>query len=278
MGNEVEEICVQRFLNWYNKQYKSHYVHQRAEACFSHLGGGLRWEFVAYEHDNPEKWIGIEIKELGAREVTVRFGFWRDLCRELTQNLTRRKIRGEFDIRPPVLDLKAKERPGFLKAFIKVLSQKAPNMRVNEEIDIGPDVAEWFGNWPKGKSDVDEWAKRGTYRPSKLMISKSSDAGCKVHVSMMAIDAYSVPEKSKEAFDEVFKLKNGRIQANEQLKLAKEQGAVVTNLLLACISSIDEALIKNELKNLDCRLISDIDYIHLVYMGTRDREVKVYPN
>lgn len=278
MSEETEEICVQRFLNWYNEQQRRNYMYERAEKRFYDLKGGLRWEFVAYKPDNPEKWIGIEVKELGAREVTVRFEFWRDLCRELTQDLARRKIEGEFDIRPPVLDLKPKERPGFREAFMKVLSQKAPNMRVNEEIDIGPDIAEWFDNWPKGKSDVDEWDKWGTHRPSKLMISKSLDAGCKMHVSMMSVGAYSVPEKSKEAFDEVFKLRNGRIQANEQLKLAKEKEAMVTTLLLACISSIDEGLIKNELQNLDCRLISDIDYIYLVSMGSKNVVIKIYPN
>jgi hypothetical protein len=277
MSEETEEICIQRFLEWHNEQYKIHYVHQRAEAYFPQLEGGLRWEFVAYEHDNPKRWIGIEVKELGAREITIRFQFWRGLCRELTQDLARKKIQGEFSIRPPVFELKPEERPKFREAFLDVLCQKSPNMKVNEEIDIGSDIAGCFGNWPKEKSDVDEWDKYGTYRPSKLMISKSSDKGCEVYVSMMSTGGHNVSEKSEEAFDEVFKLRNGSIRANEQLKLAKERGAMVTNLLLACISAIDEELIKNKLKSLDCRLISDIDCVYLVYMG-RDRVVKICPN
>ncbi len=91
-----EEECIQRFLDWYNERYQRNYIHERAEGRFHKLEGGLRWDFVAYECDNPKKWIGIEVKELGLMEPIVWSKFWRDLCRELTQDLAGRKIQGEF--------------------------------------------------------------------------------------------------------------------------------------------------------------------------------------
>jgi len=59
-GKEIEEkICVERFLNWYNKQRKRDYVYKRTEGHFTELKGKLCWDFVVYERDNPEEWIGI---------------------------------------------------------------------------------------------------------------------------------------------------------------------------------------------------------------------------
>ena len=271
MGKEAEEICIQRFLNWYNEQQRRNYTYERAEKRFCDLKGGLRWEFVAYEPDNPEKWIGIEVKELGAREVTVRFEFWRDLCRELTQDLARRKIEGEFDIRPPVLDLKPKERTGFLETFMKVLSQKAPNMKVNEEIDIGPDIAERFAHWPRERSDVDEWERWGRCRPYKLQITKTADSGYEVTSPISPIVLRDGEKIHKQTFGEA-DIKH----ANEQLRLAKEMGARETILLFACMPFVNEAPIKNEVQNLESHL-SDVDHIYLVGMS-KDIVVKIYPN
>jgi len=69
MSEEDEEICVQRFLSWYNEQQRRNYTYKRAEKRFCDLKGGLRWEFVAYEPDNPEKWIGIEVKDLSGAKA-----------------------------------------------------------------------------------------------------------------------------------------------------------------------------------------------------------------
>jgi len=76
----------------------------------------------------------------------------------------------------------------------------------------------------------------------------------------------------------VFKLKNDAIRANEQLKLAKEKGARNTMFLLCCDPSVEESLIQNEVQKLDRHLISDIDYIYLVDVGSNDRVVKMYPS
>jgi hypothetical protein len=207
MGEEAEEICAQHFLNWYNKQYRRDYIHQRAEDYFPELKGGLRWEFVAYERNNLQDWVGIEVKELiTVRETSIRFKFWQDLCLELTQDLAGREIKGEFGILPPVFDLRSEERLKFREAFIEVLCQEATNMKVDEIINIGPDIADKFANWPKEKSSsLDEYYKWGEYRPSELQITKSADSGCEViSLTSPMIGPYSVPEKHKETFNEVF--------------------------------------------------------------------------
>lgn len=280
MSEQTEEICVQRFLNWYNEQHNRSYVHQRAENCFPELRGELRWEFVAYERDNREKWIGIEIKELATiRETHIQFEFWQGLCVELTQDLVGRGIEGEFDILPPSFRLIHKDRTKFRKAFVDVLIDKK-SMKLNESIDIGPDIAEKFANWPRERiTSMKEYYKWGESRPSELMITKSSDSGCEVSSLTSPIIIYEVSEESKEVFDEVFKIdKDGNMQANEQLKLAKEKGTRNTILLLACKFNIDEGLIGQRVKNLDRQFISDIDFIYLVYVGSKDRVVKIYPN
>jgi len=273
-----EETCVQRFLDWYNKEYKRSYIHQRADAYFPEVKDNLNWDFVAYEHDKPEEWIGIEVKEITiVREDSIRFKFWRNLCLELTPDLEGRGIQGEFGILPPVFNLKAEERPEFREAFIEVLCQKAPNMKVNEIINIGPDIADKFANWPREKSNPKEYHKWGEYRPAELIITISADSGYAVSsLSGPIIGCYDVAEKHKEAFNEVFNSRGAK--GNKQLKLAKEKGATKTILLLACNSFVEEGLIQNQVQNLDCHLISDIDYIYLVDIGNKGRVVKIYPS
>jgi len=264
-----EKNCVQRFLNWYNEQHKRNYTYQRATERFPALKGKLNWDFVAYAYETREEWIGIEVKELPhLKEVDIWFEFWRGLCSKLTRDLSGKGIQGEFGIIiPPVFELEPEERSNFREAFTAVLCQKALNMKIDEMIDIGPDIAAKFANWPKDKSN-----------PSELQITKISDSGCEVESLTSPIRAFSVPEKHKEAFNKVFKLKNDAIPANKQLKLAKEKGATQTILLLCCNAFVKEGLIKNEAQNLDRHSISDIDYIYLVDIGNKDRVVKIYPS
>lgn len=165
MGNKVEEICVQRFLNWYNRQHEGHYIHQGAVDYFPGLNKNNEgdWDFVAYERDNQDEWLGIEIKELyPLRNVNIMYEFWEELCLELTQDLIARRIKGEFYILPPVLQLSPRERPKLRKAIIEVLFDKQSILRVNEDIDIGPDIWTKFASWPKQKSrNLDECDKWG---------------------------------------------------------------------------------------------------------------------
>lgn len=277
MGNKVEEICVQRFLNWYNGQYKGHYIHQRATTHFPDLNKNNEgdWDFVAYERDDQEEWVGIEVKEYDPlRVVNILYKFWEDLCLELTQDLTGRETQGEFDILPPVVNLRPRDRLKFREAFTEVLCSKASNIKVNEVVDIGPDIWAKFAKWPEEKSkNLDEYNKFGGNRPAELQITKRVDSGCKVALLTNPIVVYDVPEKHRGAFDEA-DIKH----ANEQLKLAKERRARKTILLFACSPFVYEYLVKNALQSLDRHLISDIDYIYLVSMGSKNVVIKVYPN
>jgi len=280
-GKEIEEkICIERFLNWYNRQHNRNYTYEKATDHFSALKGKLNWDFVVYERDNPEEWIGIEVKELAiVRETSIRFKFWQDLCFELPRNLEGKGIQGEFEINlPPVFDLPRNERQRFLEALSQVLIDKQPGWEVRESKDIGPDVWSKFPNWPTQKSEpFDEYDKWGTYRPCKLEITKVSDSGCKVSVVTSPLIIGDVVEEHKEGFNEVFKLKNGVIQPDRQLELAEEKGARKTILLLAGIG-VDEGLTKNYVENdLDHHLISHIDCIYLVDMGNEEGVVKMYP-
>ena len=274
MGEEAEEVCVQRFLNWYNEQHKRSYAHQRAEGYCPDLKNGMRWDFVAYERDNPGKWIGIEIKELATtREVSKWFEFWRKLCLELTKDLVGRRIRGEFKIiRPPVVNLKPRERPKLLKALLEVLTDKETILKT-DFTDIGPDIAAKFTNWPKQKSNLEEYDKWRESRPSKLLINKSPDSRCEVIAPISPIRARDAVKQHKETFNEA-DIK----YANKQLNLAKEKGARETILLFACYPFIYEDLIKNEVQNLDSHLICDIDCIYLVDMDSKSKVVKIYPD
>jgi len=280
MDKEIEEkICVERFLNWYNKQRKRDYVYKKTEDHFTELKGELRWDFVAYERVNLQEWIGIEVKELPMlEEVSIRFKFWQGLCLELTEDLAGKGIQGEFGIfLPPVFDLPRDERQRFLEAFSQVLIHKQSGWEVRESKDISPDVASKFPNWPTQKSDVDEWDEWGRDRPSKLEITKVSDSGCEVRVVTSPLITDDVVEAHKKAFNEVFKLKNGLMQPDRQLELAKEKGARKTILLLGGIG-VDEGLTKNYVQNLDHHLISHIDCIYFVDMGNKDSVVKMYPS
>jgi len=279
-GKETtEEICVERFLNWYNKQRKRDYVYKRTEDHFTELEGKLRWDFVVYERANPQEWIGIEVKQLEIlrKETSISFTFWQRLSSDLTKDLPGNGMQGEFEIIfPPVFDLPRNERQRFLEAISQVLIHKQSGWEVGESKDIGPDVASKFPKWPKDKSDVDEWDEWGTCRPSKLEIKKVSDSGCKVRVVTSPLVIGDVVEEDKKAFNKVFKLKKGVIQPDRQLELAKEKGARKTILLLAGIG-VDEDNTRNSVQNdLDHEPISHIDCIYLVDMGNGHRVVKLY--
>ena len=280
MDKQIEEkICVERFLKRYNEQYERNYIYERADTYFPDLKDKLNWDFVAYEHDKPDEWIGIEIKELRiVRETSISYKFWQRLCSDLTKDLPGKGIRGEFEISlPPVFDLPREERQEFREAFSQVLIDKQSGWEVRESKDISPDVASKFPNWPTQKSDVNAWDEWGRDRPSKLEITRVSDSGCEVRVVTSPLITDNVVEAHKKAFNEVFKLKNDAIQGNEQLKLAKEKGARKAILLLAGIG-VDEGLTKDYVQNLGHHLISDIDYIYLVDMGDKDRVVKMHPS
>ena len=280
-GKEIEEkICVERFLNWYNKRHNRNYTYEKATDRFSDLQDKSNWDFVAFERDNPEEWIGIEEKAPPVIiETSKRSKFWKDLCSDLTKRLQSKGIQGRFEISlPPVLDLTGK-RQKFLEAFSQVLIDKQPGWRVGETKDIGPDVWSEFPNWPTEESEpFNEYDKWGTYRPCKLEIKKISDSGCKVSVVIGPLIVGDVVEEHKEAFNKVFKLNNDLIQPDRQLKLAKEKGAGKTILLLAGIG-VDEGLTRDYVRNhLDHDLISHIDCIYLVDMGDTDRVVSMYPS
>jgi len=279
-SKENQEItCCEYFLDWYNKQHKRNYIHQRADTHFPDLKDKLNWDFIVYERDNPQEWIGIEVKELAiVRGTSIQFEFWRDLCLELTQDLERRGVQGEFEISfPPVFVLAPRKRQTFQGAFTKVLIDKQRGWKVGETRDIGPDIASRFPRWPIQKSDVDEYDKWGEYRLCELQITKSSDSGCRVSSFTSPLIGGDMVEAHKEAFNEVFKLKNDAIQADRQLKLAKEKKARKTILLLACNPVVEEGLIKDQVQNLSRHLIPDIDCIYLVDIGNEDRVVKIYP-
>ena len=115
MNEQTEEICVQRFLKWYNENNNRNYVHKRAEDYFTELKDKPRWDFVAYERDNLEEWIGVEIKDLSTVIEVHRWSeFWDKFCLELTRDLVASGIEGRFKIMHlPVLHLKSKERQNF---------------------------------------------------------------------------------------------------------------------------------------------------------------------
>ena len=274
-GKEIEEeICVERFLNWYNKRHNRNYTYEKATDRFSDLKGESNWDFVAFERNNPEEWIGIEVKRLSAIwELRKRSEFWKSLCSELTKHLPSQGIQGEFEISiPPALNLQG-ERHRFLKAFRQVLIDEQSGWKVCETKDVGPDIWSKFPNWPTEKSEpFNEYNKWGTNRPCKLTIKKVSDSGCKVTVFIGPLIEGDVVEEEKKAFN-VVDIKH----ANNQLKLAKESGARETILLLAGIG-VDEGLTKSFVQNVDRHLISDIGYIYLVNMDDTKRVVKMYPD
>lgn len=279
-GKEIEEkTCVERFLNWYNRQHNRNYAYDKSTDCFPDLKDNLNWDFVAYERDNPEGWVGIEVKELRfLRETSIRFTFWERLCSKLMKHLPGKGIQGEFEIRTlPAFDLPKNERQRLLDAFSQVLINKQSGWEIGETKDIGPDVASKFPNWPKEKSEpFDEYDKWGTYRPCKLEITRVSDSGCDVRAVTSPLIVGDVVEEEKKAFNGVFRPKNGVMQPDRQLELAKEKGARKTIILLAGIG-VDEGLTRNSVQNLDHHLISHIDCIYLVDMGYKDRVVKIYP-
>jgi hypothetical protein len=274
-GKETEErVCVERFLNWYNKQHNRNYIYQRAEERFPNLKGASNWDFVVYERANPQEWIGVEIKELSTtREVSEWSEFWNRSCLELTQDLKNKGIQGRFTIiHPPVFNLKPDERLKFRRVFVEVLFNKQSTLK-GDFVDIGPDIGDKFHSWPKEPSDVNEWDRWGRDRPCKLEIKRISDLACEVISPISPIRVRDVVKLHEKTFNEA-DIKH----ANKQLRLAKEKGARKTVLLFGCYPFIEESLISDQVQNLDRHPISDIDFICLVAMDNKDIVVPIYPD
>jgi hypothetical protein len=270
-----EKICVKRFLNWYKGQHRKDYIYEKTQDYCPELKGQQDWDFIAYESDKPQEFIGIEVKELATTRKVSRWSeFWDELCLELTRDLESRGIQGKFTIiNPPVLNLKPEERLKFRRAFVEVLTNKLSTLE-RDFVDIGPDIFAKFPNWPKEESEpFDEYDKWRTYRPCKLEIKKISDSGCEVISPISPIRVRDAVELNKKTFYEA-DIKH----ANNQLESAREKGARKTILLFACYPFIEEGLIKEQVQKLDLHLVSNIDYIYLVDMGNEHRVVKIYPD
>ena len=281
MNKETQEkICVERFLNWYNKQHKEIYVCEKTKDHFHELNGKLRWDFIIYQPSSPKEWLGVELKELATtREVSSWFKFWNRLCLELAEDLAGKGIHGKFRIiHPPVLNLKPEKRLEFRRVFVEVVINK--QSMLNEDfVDIGPDIADKFPNWPKQKTrGRAEYHMSGKDRPHELLINKNPHSRCEVTSPSSPIVARDGVELHKKTFGEA-DIKH----ANKQLRLAREKGARKTILLFACYPFIEESLIKYQIQNLDRHIVSAIDSIYLVDMvgdmvGKKGRVVKIYPD
>jgi hypothetical protein len=275
-GKEIrEKICVERFLNWYNTQYNAKYTYQKATDRFPDLIGGQDWDSVVCERGNPQDWIGIEVEELQTlRKVSEEFRFWQELSSDLTRYLQNEGIQGEFEIGLPRAVHARGKRGRLCQALGRVLAKKGRDWELGETKDIGPDVAGEFPNWPIQESVVDEWDRWGGHRPCKLEVKKVSDSGCKVRALTSPLRLGDVVQENKKAFDEVFKLKNGRIHADEQLELAQTRGTRKTILLLADVG-VDEGLTRECVHNLDRDAISHIDCVYLVDMSDNGVVTKI---
>ena len=106
--------------------------------------------------------------------------------------------------------------------------------------------------------------------PHALWLFKMSDEGCSVEPGASPPDIFYVAEAVTEAIGTLFDpAREGVLQANEQLALAKVKGTKKTILLLDCHLPWQPNTVKQVLASKDSSFMSDIDVIYLVEVSQK---------
>lgn len=273
-----EQACAACFFNWYNRRYKVYYSLRRAEEVFSQLSNITRWDFVATQHDRSNEWYAVEIKGLIRPQTKIGFVRWGEIFKGVTRELSG-LLYGEFLVaETPSLQVSKSEKSKLRKVLSDVVLQKAKNMKKNESVNLGSEVLAQFPSWPFTPHLEMQPQPHIVKIPDRLLLYKTSDIGCLVEPGASPVDVFNVTEAVKEAIGALFDHdKEGMLQANEQLGLARDYGAKKTVLLLDCHLLWRPNAVRQIFASIDSSSMSNIDVIYLVEVS-QERVSKVWPS
>jgi len=265
-----EKACTECFLSWYSRKCGVNYTFERAEKVFPELINGTRWEFVVTLHGNDNEWCAIEVKRLIRPQTKMQFVRWNKVFQRMSKELCG-SLQGEFLVfGPPSLELSRSELSKLKKVLSRVVSEKAGAMKSGDSTDLGPDILAEFPSWPFTPDLEVQPPHRILKVPDRLYLYKISGSGCSVEIGMSPSDTFSVKEAIREAIDALFDpARDGVLRANEQLALARANGAKRTMLLLDCRFPWRPNEVRQLLANKDSTFMSNLDLIYLVKVSQK---------
>jgi hypothetical protein len=228
-----EEQCIETFLNWHNRRFKTNLSYKRAEKEFPEIGKSTRWDFVIRGNECPP-WYGAEIKRLIKPEARIQLVHWNKSLRNITNSLVN-QLQGEFLVYGvPPLKLERHKGAQLKRVLTKLLLQNAASLKKNDMVNLGPQILRLFKEWPSTPHlnpnppyDIEHRVNVD----SCFTLHKISDTGCSLELGFAQSGVFRLDQAVVEALTSLFG--NGEIlKANTQLALAKQKGAKGTILLL----------------------------------------------
>ena len=273
--SKLEMTVARIYVDWAYGMEAGQWKLTRAEEMFPELGGGRRWEFVAECSDNAEAWIGIEVKGLVYAPGERQHNDWMKLIKDVNRELAG-KLPGQYHLyRLPKYNFNTRQRQLLVDYLALVIQQVASSLGIEDEQDIGPNIAELFADWPVDKRrqpQVDLKNARLLYPPHELVILKTSIEGESVK-GVSPVSGYWGEPTLDQTISDIL----GKGSANDQLRLAKTKGASKTVLLFDDQIDFDPEIVSRIIREVDPSQLSYIDEVHLVSTLSGQQVQQVYP-
>lgn len=219
---EEKLACAQCFLQWYSQQQGVEYSLKETEEEFPELNGNTRWDFVASPKSGSNK-LALEVKRIIRPNVRIQRSQWSGLLKQVNKKL-QTILNGKFMITTPVrlhppkgtkyhvLNIDGKARTQLVDVLVNVIRKYAPNMKLRETRNLGPEILQLFPAWPRRIKNACEFELR-----------KTADGGSCIEMPG-GIDGFWEEEALKEAIE--------NLDMTSQLKLARQKDFKQTFLLL----------------------------------------------
>jgi hypothetical protein len=224
-----EKKCIEIFLNWHNRRFKTHLNYQRAEDVFPEIG---------------------------------------KLLRSINNRLAN-QFQGEFLILGvPRLQLERQKRAELKRILSELILKNINSLKSDAVVDLGSQILRRFKEWPSTPHLNTNLSPPIEYRvnaDSCFTLYKISNTGCSLELGAAQSAVFRFDQAFLEALTSLF-TKGEMSQANSQLNLAKEKGAKSTILLMDCHlpswypNHVRQVLADNE----NSSQLADVDCIYLV--------------
>lgn len=267
-----EQQCIQTFLNWYNKRFKTSFSYYRAEGVFPKIADSTRWDFIITQKEHST-WYAVEIKRLIRPEAKIQLVRWNKLLKSITNSL-RNRLQGEFHVYGvPCLKLDKQKRTKLKRVLAELILQSAQSLKNGETIDLGAQILRRFREWPSTphlNPNLSPPIEHRVNVDSCFSLQRISDTGCSLELLFAQSGVFIVKQVVEEALTTLFDSEE-MLQANKQLGLAKQKGAKETILLLDyhLPSWYPNCLRQVMVNNMNSQQLSNIDTTYIV---------KVYQN
>lgn len=255
-----ERQCIETFLKWCKRQFKTSFSYQRAEEVFPEIAASTRWDFIITQKE-CSPWYAVEIKRLIRPEARIQLVHWDRILTNIKNKLSN-QLQGEYLVYGvPSLKLEKRRITELERVITELILQNAQALKEGKSIDLGSQILGRFSEWPHTQvlnPNLSPPIERKVKEEYCFTIEKSADTGCSIELAYSQSPPFIVEAPTSIEREEI-------LQANTQLALAKERGASGTILLLDYhLPSWRPNYVKGNLDQMDPKQLSNIDCVYLV--------------